>query len=135
MMRAMLFLGLVAAAGASTLSFNEEDAKNRPVSKVITLLKDMQKELEEEAKADQEIYDQFACWCQANDAEKSKAIKDAEAKIKDLNIAIEELTATSVRLTAEIKMLEEEMAKNQDALAKATAMRMKEGMEFNEEEK
>jgi len=117
------------------MSLEIDDAKNRPVSKVITLLKDMQKELEAEAKADQEIYDQFSCWCSTNDAEKSKAIKDAEAKIKDLNIAIEEFTATSTRLSAEIKMLEEEMAKNQDALAKATAMRMKEQGEFNEEEK
>merc|ERR550537_1107344 len=103
MMRAMLFLGLVAAAsassGASSLSFNMEDAKNRPISKVITLLKDMQAELEAEAKADQEVYDTFACWCETNEKEKTKAIADAEAKIKDLNLMIEELTAASARLT------------------------------------
>jgi chromosome segregation ATPase len=94
----------------------------------------MQKELEAEAKADQEIYDKFACWCTTNDQEKSKAIADAEAKIKALNLQIEELTAASVRLQADIKMLEGEMGKNQAALAKATAMRMKDQGEFNDEE-
>jgi len=121
--------------GASTLSFDVDAAKNRPVSKVINLLKDMQKTLEEEAKADQEVYDQLACWCETNDKEKSKAISDAEAKIKQLNIDIEELTATSTRLQAEIEALEAEVTKAQSALEKATAMRMKEQAEFNEEEK
>merc|ERR1719262_12251 len=66
----------------------------------------MQKTLEEEAKADEEVYDQLSCWCETNDKEKSKAIADAEAKIKALNIAIEELTAASTRLQAEIQQLE-----------------------------
>ena len=35
-------------AMASSLTFDEQAAKNRPVSKVITLLKDMLKELEKE---------------------------------------------------------------------------------------
>jgi chromosome segregation ATPase len=134
MMRATLLLGLVAAAGASSLQFNEEDAKNRPVSKVITLLKDMQKELEAEAKADQEVYDTFACWCETNEKEKTKAIADAEAKINDLNVQIEELTAASTRLNSEIKMLETEVGKNQQGLDKATGMRFKDQGEFNGEE-
>merc|ERR1719502_2576017 len=125
-MRSLLLLGLVAAASASSgtssdaskMSFDMEDAKNRPVSKVITLLKDMQKELEAEAKADQEVYDTFACWCETNEKEKSKAIADAEAKINDLNTMIEELTAASARLNSEIKMLEGEVGKNQGALDK-----------------
>jgi len=142
MMRVVLLFGLVAAAGASSgassvassVSFDAEDAKNRPVSKVITLLKDMQAELEAEAKADQEVYDTFACWCETNEKEKTKAIADAEAKINELNTLIEELTATSARLTNEIAMLEDEVGKNQGGLDKATAMRFKDQGEFNEEE-
>jgi hypothetical protein len=47
----------------SSLTFDAEAAKNRPVSKVITLLKDMLKQLEKEAEEDEEIYDKMACWC------------------------------------------------------------------------
>merc|ERR1711990_1004845 len=87
----------------SSLSFDIAEAKNRPVSKVITLLKDMLKQLEKEAEEDEEIYDQLACWCETNDKEKTKAIADAEAKIEDLTNKIEELTANSARLNTEIK--------------------------------
>ena len=73
--------------------------------------------------------------CETNDKEKTAAIAEAEARITDLTSTIEELTATSARLNTEIKNLEAEIAKNQEALDKATAMRQKELAEFNEEEK
>jgi len=120
---------------ASSLTFDEEAAKNRPVSKVITLLKDMLKQLEKEAEEDEEIYDKMACWCETNDKEKTKSIADAEARISDLTTKIEELTASSARLNTEIKNLQKEVAENQAALDKATAIRQKELAEFNGEEK
>jgi len=140
---ALVFLALAVSASAekflsaesSVLTFDEEAAKNRPVSKVITLLKDMLKQLEKEAEEDEEIYDKMACWCETNDKEKTKAIADAEARIEDLTTMIEELTAASARLNTEIKNLEGEVAKNQEALDKATALRQKQLAEFNAEEK
>merc|ERR1719456_886958 len=88
----------------SSLTFDTEGAKNRPVSKVITLLKDMLKQLEKEAEEDEEIYDKMACWCETNDKEKTKSIADAEARISDLTTKIEELTANSARLNTEIRL-------------------------------
>merc|ERR1719456_22979 len=120
---------------SSSLSFDVDAAKNRPVSKVITLLKDMLKQLEKEAEEDEEIYDKMACWCETNDKAKTKSIADAEARISDLTTKIEELTANSARLGTEIKNLEKEVAENQAALDKATAIRQKQLAEFNEEEK
>merc|ERR1719375_557566 len=119
----------------SSMHFDMDVAKNRPVTKVITLLKDMQKQLEQEAEEDEEIYEKMACWCETNDKEKTKAIADAEARIEDLTTEIEEKTAMSARLNAEITQLEKEIAKNQAALDKATAIRQKELAEFNAEEK
>merc|ERR1719429_209367 len=92
------------------LSFDAVAAKNRPVSKVITLLKDMLKQLEKEANEDEEIYDKMACWCETNDRAKTKAIAEAEARIEALTTKIEELTAQSARLGTEIKNLEREVA-------------------------
>merc|ERR1719487_1044385 len=93
------------------------------------------KQLEKEAEEDEEIYEKMACWCETNDKEKTKSIADAEARIKALTTSIEELTASSARLNTEIKNLEREVAKNQAALDKATAIRQKELAEFNAEEK
>jgi len=120
---------------ADSLTFDEAGAKNRPVSKVITLLKDMLKTLEKEAEDDEEIYDKMACWCTTNDREKTKSISDAEARIEDLTNKIEGLTAQSARLNTEIKNHEKEVAENQASLDKATAIREKQLAEFNGEEK
>jgi septal ring factor EnvC (AmiA/AmiB activator) len=132
----MLMKLAAAAAGVAVVNGLELDAdKNRPVSKVITLLKDMQKQLEKEGEDDEAIYDKMACWCKTNDAEKTKAIEEAEQRIAELTASIEEGTAKSSSLTAEIKNLEKEVAANQAALDKATALRQKQLAEFNEEEK
>jgi hypothetical protein len=132
----MLMKIAAVAAGAAVVNGLELDMdKNRPVSKVITLLKDMQKQLEKESEDDEAIYDKMACWCKTNDAEKTKAIEEAEQRIADLTASIEEGTAKSSSLTAEIKNLEKEVAANQQALDKATALRQKQLAEFNEEEK
>merc|ERR1719156_338481 len=109
--------------------------KNRPVTKVINLLKDMITQMEKEAEEDEETYEQMGCWCETNDKLKTKSIADAEQSISDLTVAIEGFTATSARLNTEIPALESEVAKNEEALEKATAMRKKELAEFNAEEK
>merc|ERR1719440_923823 len=95
----------------------------------------MLQQLEKEVEEDEEIYDKMACWCETNDREKTKAIKDAEAHIADLTTKIEEYTALSARLSTEIKNLEKEVAENQEALDQATAIRQKQLAEFNGEEK
>jgi len=119
----------------SSLTFDVEAAKNRPVTKVVNLLKDMLKQLEKEAEEDEEIYDQLACWCETNDKGKTKSIADAETRIKDLTVQIEELSAASSRLNTEIKNLDKEVEENQNALDAATTIRNKELAEFNAEEK
>jgi len=130
-----LSLGAHAVLVVSDLTLDVAATKNRPVSKVITLLKDMLKQLEKEGEQDEEIYDQLACWCETNDKEKTKSIADAETTIQDLTNKIEELTASSARLNTGIKNLEKEVAQNQEALDSATAIREKELAEFNAEEK
>jgi hypothetical protein len=129
----LLTWALILAAQA-TATLTEED-KNRPVTKVVNLLKDMQAQLEKEQKEDEEVYERVACWCETNDKEKTDAIADAEARITDLTSKIEESTASSSRLNTEIKNLEAEIGKNQEALGKATAIREKELAEFTGEEK
>merc|ERR1719321_946928 len=131
MMRVILSLLLLASCSASNL----DDAKNRPVSKVITLLKDMVGQLEKEAEEDEEVYEAISCWCETGDKTKTKAIADAEAKIGILTAAIEEYAANAARLNTEIANLEKEVAENTDALDKATALRQKELAEFTAEEK
>merc|ERR1719194_364700 len=99
---AMAMLAMASGTGVtSSLSFDAEAAKNRPVTKVINLLKDMLKQLEKETEEDQVVYDNFVCWCTTNDKEKTKAIADAETGIKNLSAKIDELTALSAQLNTD----------------------------------
>merc|ERR1719265_1683902 len=125
----------VALLAALKMAASVNDDKNRPVSKVITLLKDMGEQLNKEAEEDEEVYEAMGCWCETNEKEKTKSIKDGQNRIADLSSAIEEHTATSSRLNTEIKQLESEVAHNTRALDQATALRTKQQAEFNAEEK
>merc|ERR1719262_1652718 len=109
--------------------------KNRPVSKVITLLKDMVAQMEKEAEEDEDIYEAMGCWCETNDKIKTQAIADGKQRIETLTAAIEDLTANSARLNTEIANLNKEVSKNQQALDQATALRAKNSAEFVAEEK
>merc|ERR1719463_512567 len=92
-------------------------------------------QMEKEAEEDEDVYEAMGCWCETNDKAKTKAIADSEMSINRLVAAIEDHTANSARLNTEIANLEKEVAKNSDALDKATALRKKELAEFNAEEK
>jgi len=141
----MYLLSMVAVATAtnmqvsyrSSLTFNANDAsdKNRPVSKVVNLLKDMQKQMEKEGVQDQEAYDKMNCWCITNKKEKTQSVNDATSRISDLQTSIEEKTSKSARLDIEIKNLNKEVGEDQNALAQATALRQKQLKEFNKDEK
>jgi len=130
-MRTLVLALLALLTGAS----NVDDVKNRPVSKVVTLLKDMITQLEKEAEEDEEVYEAMGCFCETNDKEKTKSIADAEQRIADLTAAIEEYTSKSAQLNTQISQLTKEVAKNGKALDQATALRTKQLAEFNGEEK
>jgi len=113
----------------------DEDSKETPIQRVVRLLKEMKSQLEKEADADAELYDQMVCWCETNEKEKTKAIADADAKDKDLTAEIEERSARFGVLQTEIAATKKLIAEETQALAEATALREKEYGEFTEEEK
>jgi hypothetical protein len=125
------FAGLAHGEQAST----SVTSNASPVSKVVTLIKDMMKELEKEQEEDEEMYDKLACWCATYDREKTKAVKDGQQAIIDLTNAIESLTGKSAQLNVEIKNLKKEIAMNVNALDQATAIRIKEKAAFHAEDK
>jgi len=112
-----------------------EAAKNRPVTKVINLLKDMVKQLEKEGEDEEEIFEKMGCWCVTNEKAKTQSIAEAQTQVEDLTSSIEALTADSSKLTTQIGTLEKEVAANTEALETATATREKETADFNEYEK
>jgi len=150
-MKSVVFISVVLCAAASRDSvatksrlaadleqldtYTDREFKERPIMRVVGLLQDMKKELEEEAANDQELYDKLVCWCETNDKEKTKAIADGNTAIDELSAKIEENTALASTREVEIKSLNNEVASLTKALEEADALRTKEKAEFNEQEK
>lgn len=111
------------------------DKKTNPIKRVINMLTDMKKQLENEAEKEAEMYDQMVCWCETNEKEKVKAIADAEAKDKDLVAEIEARSARFGSVSTEIEAMKKQIAEDSDALKTATAIREREAGDFRGNEK
>merc|ERR1719158_2525053 len=134
-MRVFALLGFLLGASALEADLSASSWSQRPITKVIGLLKDMSAQIEKEGKEDMDMYDKLTCWCTTNEKEKTKAVADAKQKIEDLTAAIEGYTAKSSQLETEIAKLQKEIAKETSALEQATEIRDKEAAEFVAEEK
>jgi len=128
---------LVARGAVQTSVSGREptSTKRYPISKVVTLLRDMQKQLEKEADEDEDVYEKLQCWCKVNNKDKEQAIKDAQAREDELITLIETSAADSARLQEEIKNHKEDLAKSKQSLDTATSLRDKQAAEFHGEEK
>jgi len=135
MTRALFALACVVSASLLTDAAASLDLKERPVSKVINMLKKMQEELAKEKEMDQELYDKLSCWCETNGKGKTAAIATANSRIDGLTSDIEAGTSKAAQLEQQIAGLKDEIAKNDAALRKADAMRQKDLAEFNADEK
>jgi len=73
-----------------------------PVSKVIQLLKGLEKQIEEEGAKEAAEYDKFACFCKEQADEKQYMIEKSEEKIEKLDASIGELDSEINALNLEI---------------------------------
>jgi hypothetical protein len=124
-------------ASATLLSQDAKslDLKERPISKVINLLKDMSAELQKTLKEETELKEKMDCWCEVNEKEKNAAIEEANRRIDQLTASIGKNAGKKAELQATIKQVEKELGQNGAALDKATEVRKTEAAEFNQNEK
>jgi len=133
--RFAMIAGLLCASlvQASKLHFDSAEAKKRPTTKVVELLKGMQEQLEVEAAEDGRTYDNFKCWCKKNSEEKGESVKVAQRSLKDKRLHLEELVSKSQRLKDEVETSEDEMLAKGNELSKQQTIRAHEHKTYNEE--
>mmetsp|Transcript_13405 Transcript_13405/g.22044 ORF Transcript_13405/g.22044 Transcript_13405/m.22044 type:complete len:728 (-) Transcript_13405:58-2241(-) len=105
-----------------------------PINKVVALLTEMKAQTEKEAREDQEAYDKYKCWCITTEKEKTEAIEAAKKLIDSLNAFVQEAAGKEGELKTEIAGLADDIAKDKDALASATAVRADENKAFLSEQ-
>merc|ERR1719426_614358 len=85
-----------------------------PVDKVVELIQELKAKIEADGKAEQKVYDKFACWCERTTASKAKAMTDAKKSIERLSEKVLGLKGKTANFAADIKQLQKDIAANQD---------------------
>lgn len=110
---------LVFAQLSSGLKHAAEQDKDRPVSKVVKMLKSMQETLETEKATDEDMYEDLSCWCKKNKKGKTADVQQAKSAISRLDNEIKELNASAQRLATEMESISEEVKKSTATLDQA----------------
>ena len=110
----------------------QAEAKANPIRKVVTILQDMQKEIEVEGEKEQDLFDKFMCYCTGNTDGMSKSTEDAAAKITELKSKLEAEKAEKSQLDQELIQHKQDRAGAKSDLETATSIREKEHAEFVE---
>merc|ERR1719262_896701 len=104
-----------------------------PISRVVELIEELKAKVEADGKAEQKLYDKFACWCEKTLARKAPSIDAAKETIEKTQAEIIELKGKLGELGATIAQLEKEIAENEEARKEATEIRDKEHEDYSVE--
>merc|ERR1719487_2066830 len=125
-MMSRLFLLLALSASCA----QDASLEANPIRKIVTLMQDMQKEIEAEGAKEKVLYDDFMCFCKNGEGELTATAEGATAKISDTSSTLE--TDTAEKATVDQELIEHkadrEAAKKD--MEEAAAIRAKEKSEY-----
>ena len=101
-----------------------------PIRKVVTMIQNMQKQVEQQGEKEKDLFEKFMCYCQSGTADLEKSIADAETKIPQLEASIKEMGGAVLQWKADLKQHKIDRADAKKAIAEATAIREKEAAEY-----
>merc|ERR1719263_1411548 len=105
-------------------------AEANPIRKVVTILQDMQKEIEAEGDKEQDLFDKFMCFCEGNTDGMSAAAEKASQDIVELKSKLEAEKAEKTQLDQELVQHKLDREKAKGDLDQATSIREKEKAEY-----
>jgi len=125
MVRAVLLAVCIACVSGAKVQVGAN-----PIRKVVTLMQNMQKEVEVELSKEKELYDKFMCFCSGSGSEMAKAIEDGKAKIEELTAKGKQDEATKSQLEQEVADHKKDREQAKADVGEATTLRSKEAAEY-----
>lgn len=107
-------------------------AKPNPIRRVVSLLQEMQEEIEAEVAKEKKQWEKFQCFCKKNDGALDKKAKEAAAVIKKTKAEVESLTGQKKQLAEELKKHKKDRKDAEKSLDEATKKRAEEKAKFDE---
>jgi len=101
-----------------------------PIRRVVTLLQNMQKKVEEEGAKEKELFEKFMCYCKNGLGDLRRTIESAESKIPKVESTLAEAEASKVQLEKDIEELKGGAGDAKNTIAKAKGIREKEAAAF-----
>jgi len=105
-------------------------AELSPVSRVVELLKGLSKQIEEEGKKEEDLYETYVCWAKSVIEQKTNSNTAAASRIDMLETYIADLESGRIELTSERADLEKEVEELMGDLEVAKSTREKENADF-----
>lgn len=100
------------------------------VTKVVTLLTELQARVEQDETEEQSVFDKYACWCEKSTQKKATTITAARDQIEKVGNSILQLKGSVATTLAEIKQIMSDIRTNEQSQKEATAVREKENAAF-----
>jgi len=95
-------LVLLLATWSSVEALNLREQMN-PIRKIVTLLQDMQKEIETDGETEQKAYDKFMCYCDGNSGSMADSADESTKMIATLGSKLDTLRAEKSQMDQELK--------------------------------
>jgi len=110
----------------------EERSSLNPIRKVVNLLQNMQKKIEEEGAREAQLFEKFSCYCKTGRGDLAATIGAAEDKIPAVSSDIDEGEAKLAGAQSTVKKAQADRSAAKAAMAEATALRGKEAKTYSE---
>lgn len=123
------FQFIILALGLTAVSADKETGAN-PIRKIVTLLQNMQKEIEGEGAKEQELFDKFMCFCSGNNGDLTKKAADAKAAIEELSAKLKSEEAEKVQTAQELIAHKADREAAKGDIEEATVLREKEAAAY-----
>jgi hypothetical protein len=116
----MLFVGLAVLAAAG----------DNPVTRVVELISGLKMKIQQDGKAEQALYDKYACWCEKTTDTKKALIADCKATIDEKSKSILKIKGALGSFSADTAFLKKNIVENKESTTAATEMRSKENADY-----
>jgi chromosome segregation ATPase len=125
----MRFTAVFVLAGLSAAA---RDGEN-PIRKIVTLLQNMQGEIEAEGEEAKKMYQKYMCFCDTNIAQTTKEIEEGTELVGQLENEIKGLVGANSQIAAQVTDLKAELAENTKSIEEQSGVRKEEAAQFAEE--
>jgi len=131
-MSAMILALLLGATAASTATVEVAVEGQNPIRKVVTLMQNMQKEIEAEGEKEKELFEKFMCFCGGSGGDLEKAALESRAKIEEFSAKLKSESAEKTQVKQDLIQHKSDREGAKHDLSEATNIRDKEHAEFQD---